>query len=169
MMVMEEIKGGLHGARVYAYNHYVVNILPLPFEIEAHRQVHRQRRFWNENCPILPFCSTIYVNSECCNMRPSHYTFNRNKYKAERHEDLPWAHGASIKEGLVNNSVSNGPFVWHPRGLHTLGHRTITRFKMSERHAFLYKTGYGKLWKGSEKEVLYLSLQIHMLSQREKI
>lgn len=147
-----------------------MNLLPLPFEIDVHRHVHSQRSqsHWMkmvQSCRSVP--QYIWIQNAAPHSS-SHYAFNRNKYKAERHEDLPWAHGALIKEGLVNNRISNGLFVWHPRGLYTLGHFTIMRFRMSEWHAFLCKTGQGQFWKGSGTEDLCLSLQIQMLSQREK-
>lgn len=127
----------------------------------------KKGKVWNENCPVLPFCSTLYWNVATCN--PSHCTFNRNKSEAERHEDLPWAHGALIKEGLVNNSISNGPFVRHPRGLHTLGHRTITRFKVSKRHAFLYKTKIREILKGKwERSPIFESSNTNAFLREEK-
>ena len=72
-----------------------------------------------------------------------------------------------IKEGLGDRSISNGHFVWHPRYLYILGHHTIVMMKVKGMPFFI-KEGQGNSEMGGGKEDRYLSLQIQMLSQREK-
>ena len=73
-----------------------------------------------------------------------------------------------IKEGLGDKSISYGLSVWHPRNLYTLGHHTIIRFQRVKGIYFFIKKGQGNSEMGGGKEDQYLSLQIQMLSQREK-
>ena len=73
-----------------------------------------------------------------------------------------------IKEGLGDRSISNGLFDWHPRNLYTLGHHTLIRFQIVKGMPFFIKEGLGNSEMGGGKEDQYLSLQIQMLSQREK-
>ena len=35
---------------------------PFPFGVNVHMQVHIQRRLLNQYCPVLPFCSTVYMS-----------------------------------------------------------------------------------------------------------
>ena len=72
-----------------------------------------------------------------------------------------------IKEGLGDRSISNDLFVWHPRNLYTVGHHTIVIMKVKGMPFFI-KEGLGNSEMGGGKEDQYLSLQIQMLSQREK-
>ena len=72
-----------------------------------------------------------------------------------------------IKEGLGDRSISNGLFDWHPRNLYTVGHQTIVMMKVKGMPFFI-KEGLGNSEMGGGKEDQYLSLQIQMLSQRDK-
>ena len=106
--------------------------------------------------------NVITWNSSC-------YPFNRNKYKPERHEDLPWAHDALIKGGLDDQSISNDLFCLasqrsaHPGAPHN------NKIPIVKGMPFFIKEGKGNSERGDGKEDLYLSLQIQIVSQREKV
>ena len=73
-----------------------------------------------------------------------------------------------IKEALGDRSISNGLFVWHPRNQYPVGHNSPIRLQIVKGMPFFIKQGQGNSEMGGGNEDQYLSLQIQMLSQREK-
>ena len=75
-----------------------------------------------------------------------------------------------IKEDLGNRSISINLFVWYARNLtpYYCVYHTIISFQIVKGMPFFIKQGQGNSEMGGGKEDQYLSLQIQMLSQREK-
>ena len=105
--------------------------VPTPFTFggKFHLQMHMQRGLLNQYCPVLPFCSTVYMNYESYNTNSSCYPFNRNKdRKTWRLTIAPDA--IHDQRALGYRSISNGLFIWHPRNQYTLGHQRTIRFQI---------------------------------------